>query len=88
MKTRAWILLIAFALLANPSTGMAGEIADWPQFRGPDGNGLCEETGLLKEWTGPGPEMLWKVDGLGKGYIGRRGADFHIHDARVQRQIG
>ncbi len=68
MKTRAWILLIAFALLANPSTGMAGEIADWPQFRGPDGNGLCEETGLLKEWTGPGPEMLWKVEGLGKGY--------------------
>jgi outer membrane protein assembly factor BamB len=42
--------------------------ADWPQFRGPDRNGISKETGLLKEWPKDGPPVAWKVSGLGGGF--------------------
>ena len=43
--------------------------ADWPQWRGPNRNGISEETGLLKEWADSGPQVLWKVP-LGEGFSG------------------
>jgi outer membrane protein assembly factor BamB len=42
--------------------------ADWPQFRGPDRNGISGETGLKKSWPANGPELLWSFEGLGSGY--------------------
>ena len=41
---------------------------DWPQWRGPNRDGICAETGLLKQWPPGGPRLLWKANGLGKGY--------------------
>jgi len=41
---------------------------DWPQWRGPERNGISQETGLLKEWPKDGPKMHWKVNSAGKGY--------------------
>jgi outer membrane protein assembly factor BamB len=41
--------------------------ADWPQFRGPNRDGISRETGLLKSWPAGGPKVLWKVP-LGEGY--------------------
>jgi len=38
------------------------------QFRGPDRNGVFQETGLLKSWPEGGPELLWTADGLRHGY--------------------
>ena len=37
------------------------------QWRG-DRTGIYHETGLLKSWNPNAPEMLWHIDGLGKGY--------------------
>ena len=42
---------------------------DWPQWRGPNRDGISEETGFLKEWRDGGPEVLWKVP-LGEGFSG------------------
>jgi len=42
--------------------------ADWPQFRGPNRDGLCAETGLLTQWPETGPEELWSFDDLGHGF--------------------
>ncbi len=42
--------------------------ADWPQWRGPDRNGISKETGLLQEWPAEGPKLLWQQTGLGDGY--------------------
>ncbi|MBM4033677.1 MAG: polyvinylalcohol dehydrogenase [Planctomycetes bacterium] len=42
--------------------------ADWPHFRGPKCDGICTETGLLKEWPAEGPKLLWTATGAGKGY--------------------
>ncbi len=50
-------------------TGEArGEVRDWLQFRGPNGEGRSPETGLLQTWPEGGPPLLWTLEGLGKGY--------------------
>ena len=41
---------------------------DWPQWRGPNRDGLSKETGLLKEWPAGGPKQVWKITGLGDGF--------------------
>jgi outer membrane protein assembly factor BamB len=43
--------------------------ADWPQFIGPDRNGISAETGLLTSWPDKGPPMLWEKS-IGEGYSG------------------
>ena len=42
--------------------------ADWPQWRGPNHDGICSETGLLKSWPQEGPKIAFELTGLGKGY--------------------
>lgn len=42
--------------------------AEWPQWRGPNRDGLSKETGLLKQWPETGPPLAWKVAGAGRGY--------------------
>jgi outer membrane protein assembly factor BamB len=42
--------------------------ADWPQWRGPQRDGVSQETGLLKQWPKDGPPLSWKVTDIGSGY--------------------
>ncbi|MCK4959316.1 MAG: PQQ-binding-like beta-propeller repeat protein [Planctomycetes bacterium] len=43
--------------------------ADWPQYLGPDRNGVSSETGLARTWHESGPKVLWTA-ALGEGYGG------------------
>ena len=52
------LVAFAMALWAN----------DWPQWRGPQRNGISQETGLLKRWPEGGPKLLWQVKDIGDGY--------------------
>lgn len=52
-------------LLCSTSLVLA---ADWPQWRGPNRDGISSETGLLQEWPEEGPPLVWKVGDLGGGY--------------------
>ncbi len=54
-------VLLAFLISAAP-------VEDWPQWRGPNRDGLSQETGLLPSWPPGGPPLLWKATGLGAGY--------------------
>jgi outer membrane protein assembly factor BamB len=56
----------------------AAQGADWPQWRGPNRDGVCSETGLLKSWPADGPALLWEITGLGPGY-----ASMAIVDGRL-----
>src|SRR6185369_5989269 len=42
--------------------------SDWPQWRGPERNGISRETGLLKEWAKEGPKLVWQANDLGDGF--------------------
>jgi outer membrane protein assembly factor BamB len=44
------------------------QAADWPQWRGPNRDGISKETGLAKSWPPGGPKLLWKSSGLGEGF--------------------
>lgn len=57
--------LLIPALLASVLVNSA---ADWPQWRGPNRDGISQETGLLKQWPADGPPLVWKATGLGTGF--------------------
>src|SRR5262245_52618928 len=42
--------------------------ADWPQWRGPNRDGMSKETGLLQSWPKDGPKLVWQVSDVGVGY--------------------
>jgi outer membrane protein assembly factor BamB len=50
------------------SSAIAIVADDWPQWRGPQRNGISRETGLLKEWPKEGPKLLWKITDADSGY--------------------
>ena len=59
MKTRTLpILLSASAALAAATAAPAN---DWPHWRGPDGNGVSEETGVPIRWSTT-ENVHWKLD--------------------------
>jgi outer membrane protein assembly factor BamB len=40
----------------------------WPQFRGPNRDGICQETDLLEQWPKEGPPLAWQATGMGQGF--------------------
>jgi len=57
---------------------LAGSVAgDWPQFRGPNRDGISTETGLLHAFPEGGPKVLWSTE-MGQGYSAAA-----IHGGRV-----
>ena len=61
-KSSALLLIAVFGLIVS------ADAADWPQWRGPDRDGVSKEKGLLQEWPEGGPKLLWHVKDLGDGY--------------------
>ncbi len=47
----------------------AAQAADWPQWRGPQRDGISSETGLLQSWSADGPAVQWRTR-LGNGFSG------------------
>ena len=62
------VLLPVILLLALAQQAMAQSAANWPQWRGPNRDGISKETGLLKQWPAEGPPLVWKASGAGGGY--------------------
>lgn len=56
--------LSCFGVLLLP-----GWALDWPQWRGPDRDGVSKETGLLESWPAGGPPLAWRTTGIGSGYV-------------------
>src|SRR6266545_1704097 len=52
---------------APPNTVPSGP-SDWPQWRGPERNGVSKDTGLIKQWPSSGPQRAWSISSLGEGY--------------------
>lgn len=64
--------LVPTVVIVIAATGLGAQTppraADWPQWRGPNRDGLSKETGLLATWGASGPPLAWKVGGLGVGF--------------------
>ncbi|HSV73185.1 MAG TPA: PQQ-binding-like beta-propeller repeat protein [Chthonomonadales bacterium] len=57
-----------------PETPQAAQAArgaaDWPQFRGPNANGISPFRGINKDWQARPPRVLWRVAMSDEGYSG------------------
>jgi outer membrane protein assembly factor BamB len=60
-----WLALVS---LATASAQVPSQAGDWPQWRGPNGDGISLDKNLLKEWPENGPPVVWQVDTVGVGY--------------------
>lgn len=59
--------LVALTSLALPLAA-APPGGNWPQWRGPQRDGVSTETGLLASWPAGGPPKLLTVTGLGRAF--------------------
>jgi len=64
----AALCLCFSAAFVSSSNSTATSNADWPQWRGPERDGISRDTGLLKQWPAGGPKLLWQVNDIGDGY--------------------
>lgn len=62
---------------------------DWPQWRGQDRSGLSGESGLLGQWPGGGPALVWSSANLGAGYgsIATSGQRIFVQGLRNRQSI-
>ena len=60
---RLWICLI-LSLIALPSRA-----DDWPQWLGPQRDGVWRETGIVQKFPADGPKVMWRTP-IGAGYAG------------------
>ncbi|MDQ3813795.1 MAG: PQQ-like beta-propeller repeat protein [Armatimonadota bacterium] len=64
MKARHCFFLIPFL---SGSLWVAARAADWPQWRGPQRNGISSEVGWVWQWGKSGPKRLWTAN-VGEGH--------------------
>jgi outer membrane protein assembly factor BamB len=63
MRTSRFCAVVSTSLFA-----CALQADDWPQWRGPQRNGISKEAGLKKQWPNEGPKLLWQRKDIGTGY--------------------
>jgi len=68
MKRRLDLVAPATTLVLLVAGTLSATSSDWPQWRGPNRDGISSETGLLKTWPNGGPPLAWKATGLGAGH--------------------
>lgn len=54
-------------LVAVVWVGVQLKAGDWPNWRGPNHNGISTETGWSSDWPAAGPKVLWRAD-VGTGF--------------------
>ncbi|NDC79216.1 MAG: alcohol dehydrogenase, partial [Chitinophagia bacterium] len=64
---RKFIVGVAVGLSLECPTGLFG--ADWPQYRGPQHDGVSRETIDVGSWAQAAPRRLWKAS-VGIGFSG------------------
>ncbi len=72
-------LLMLLCLGAGAFGQTTATTGNWPQWRGPNRDGVSTETGLLKQWPSAGPALVWKATGAGRGYSSLAVSDGRIY---------
>ena len=66
---------VFFALFLLP---ILAQSEDWPQWLGPERDGIWQETGIVETLPDGGPEILWRVE-AGYGYSSPTVADGKVY---------
>ena len=67
MRLKSLTLTILSACFAGPTCAQQiGSVGDWPDWRGPDRNGVSREKGLPEKWSLAGQNLAWKAPSGGR----------------------
>jgi outer membrane protein assembly factor BamB len=79
-------ILAAPVLIPRPASANSTE---WPQWRGPNRDGVSAETGLLSSWPSGGPKVLWTASNLGSGYgsVAVAGGRIYLQGGRNRESV-
>ena len=80
------ILLLAFAI-PIPCIGQDATSTDWPQWQGPNRDGVWNEQGIMDSFPADGPKLVWKAE-VANGYSGPAVADGRVFIADFLRSEG
>ncbi len=75
-RKRAWVKIVAVVLGLSATTTAWAE--DWPQWLGPQRDGVWRETGILDKFPAGGPKVRWRT-AIGGGYAGAAVADGKVY---------
>ncbi len=67
--------LAALAVFLSVACAQAN---DWPNWRGPNYNGISSETGWMTKWPAEGPKRLWKAS-VGTGFSSMSVVGNHVY---------
>jgi len=86
MDAKVWRGLVLFVLAAS---GFSRTLIadDWPQWMGPQRDGVWRETGIIQSFPANGPELRWKRK-IGGGYAGPAVVGNRIYITDKQLGIG
>ena len=89
MGNRAVPLVAAAFIVSVITLNAQSSSVDWPQWRGPDRNGISKETGLLSQWPRSGPPVSWSAAMLGAGYgsISVQGDRVYVQGMRNRQSV-
>ncbi len=82
MRTSLFLLILSLSLSIGSPHASAD---DWPQWRGPDRDGVWHETGIVEEFSGEQLSLKWSVP-IGPGYNGPTVADGRVYVMDRQTQ--
>src|SRR5436190_5279234 len=68
--------------------GPSARADDWPQWLGPQRDGIWRETGILKKFPKGGPEIRWRYP-VGMGYSGPAvaGGKVYVTDRILDKDV-
>ena len=66
-QTLLIVCLLAITIFRSPATNASGSGSNWPQWRGPDSQGISQEKNLPTEWSET-KNVQWKTEIPGRGH--------------------
>jgi len=78
MPTKSRYCIVIFAIGISCGSLRLASADDWPQWRGPNRDGVWRETGIIEKFDGDELEPVWRVD-IGSGYSGPTVADGRVY---------
>ena len=76
MKRITLLLIVSFSVISIHNHSVIAD--DWPQWRGPNRDGVWNETGIIEEFDGGEIPIKWSVP-IGSGYSGPTVADGRVY---------
>lgn len=79
--------ILSLSLICLVLTSACTKLSESSDWRGPNRDGIYQESGLLKTWPEEGPELLWSYEKLGHGHNSVAAANNKIYVTGVKDSL-